>query len=184
MNEVNEYSSEMVSTSPTYKESIKWLLDNKRALDELEHRLCGEELILKTFRETDEETGEIVEKQEWRWERTGEPYMSKEGAATVVTYLRSFLEKAIILSCRTERDIMTAMRRIHGDLTNLLYVNMKRWNVNPTKASTIVTMCTQLAYSCLMRALNGGERKLLGETVEHKEVIKKDEEEKKGILPF
>ena len=167
--------------SPTYRETSKWLLDNREALVNLEYKLKGFVLTKKKRTVVDPRTGNKYTETYYEWERKGKSYLSDEGAMEIITYLSPFAEKNTILSYRNKDDIIATMRRVHEDLINMLFVNMKRWDTDPVRASAIITMCLNFVYSSLMRALEGGERNIMGNIVEEKEIIH-SQEKKKGIL--
>lgn len=102
-------------------------------------------------------TGEVVVE--------GQPFMNEQGIFSMISIASSVINQNTIMSALNEKQIAKIMIRLGIDITNDLTVNWRVYGITDrSKRDMIEDIILNLAYPCVQRALNGGERRFLGTT--------------------
>jgi len=127
--------------------TIIWQLTSTDILNEIEHDFKGEIL---------DENGV--------WKAKGKVLVNEQGIRTILTIIRSRVNKIVFLSKLNEDIILKFCRDIELDLEDQILLNYQKWHLDKTNCSMLLHKVSQLIYCGLMRAEGEGERKFLGET--------------------
>lgn len=136
---------------------IKWQLDLKKDLDEIEHLLRGEKMV------KDEEG-------EWVWKasqvESNRPFNEK-GVAMIMNIIKFYLNRNTLLANYEQDIINEKMEDFSNELTNLIFTKYDEMGMNtPEKRKMydmMVLAITDSIHSAYQRAWNGGERTSLRE---------------------
>ena len=151
---------------------IIWQLDPREIIEEIEHFLRGEKLGIN--KETN--------KREWMaW---GEPLMTESGIKTIITLLRSRLNKVLVLSNLDDEQVMRIALETRLDIIQLLFTMGDEWKIRREFLSSIRAFIDHQVYTLLRRAYQDGERGKIYTAQQYvkQEIIDDRQQEKRGFF--
>lgn len=170
MNEQANYSG--VQSSPgtysnplqDYAGSILEMTDNEDLFYRLECNLRGETTHKRGGRNP-----------------SGQPLMNDKGVKDVVMVMRSFGDRASVMSFFSKNEIKILMEMLNDILARTLMLNGINYGfTNPAGRDLVVFMCNACGFAIINRGLEGGERKFWkGSQLEYSV---KSNSEKKGLF--
>jgi hypothetical protein len=143
-----------------------WQLTSQDIFLELEHDLRGEVFNEKT--------------KKWEQKKGGKRLMTEEGIRTVMSVVRSKVNKNTFLSNLTDDDIAIIMKDLCLSITTLLYEKYEEFEIDTVFLELIHDKIVHFTFFALKRALNQGERLFLGRSQQTRETIIRDERAEKG----
>ena len=145
---------------------LKWQLDPREVIDEIEHKLRGE----------------IFVNREKGYQQLREPLVNEMGINTLMVVVEAMISKMITLSNFDEKEINLLMLDFTNNIIDMLYVNYVYWGINKSHLRTIRIIICNPVHATLKRALNGGEREFLKTTERRIESYSERPTDKKGLL--
>lgn len=131
--------------------SLKLQLDHNEVIQDILHTLKNEEPIAL-------KDGSVV----WQAPKNVRPLINDQGIVTVLTVLRSRINKVNILSDFDEKVIERMLNDIHEDLTDDFFMNFDFYEIKDiATASEIVSLVTDTVYGTLRKGYQGNYMKLL-----------------------
>lgn len=126
--------------SPDFEsESIKFQLSVEELLNRIKKRLLREKYDLK----------------EKDWVKGKEPLMNEEGVDCIMALLESMLDKNLFLTELKDSHINRIMIDILDDLTDIIMIKYKEFDIDPAHRSTVINMIEHPLYFALCRAGKG-----------------------------
>lgn len=110
-----------------------------------------------------------INKKEWVKAQGVKPYMNEEGIFTIMTRLSSILTNNTRFTNLNDLEINRLVLDFADEITILISLNWKKYEMSKSHFRTIVNMLSQLAFLVLKRAMNDGERKFVGRTTHSQE---------------
>lgn len=152
----------------TNQELTQWQLSPLDIFDSIEHNLKGE----------------VFNPNKNEWEQRGIRLMNDNGIRAVISHLYAGNSKIIYMSNLTEEEINKMAYNVMGNLSTLLGINLRNFEIEQSNFFTILTLVGNTVFAGLKRALNGEERRALTSTRMVREIITPgaDEEKKKRSL--
>lgn len=136
--------------------NIRWQLDPKDVLDEIELQLRGLE-----FRE---KKGLV---------RFRTPYMNDEGIGSVKILIRAHLTASNALSVLEKKEMMSIALGCAHLINDELFLKGFKWGVNLEDVAFINNIVEDSIYIFLTRAVDGGERERLTRTYSYSDGIQR-----------
>lgn len=149
---------------------IRWQLDAKDIIEQLEHDLKGEVWV-----GTDDEGKDIYEKK-------GKQMINQEGVSAIISLVSPRISKVIIMSNLEAEDVREEMLAFSRALTDLLYTQREKYEIERAYLSPIKYTVQIVVLAAMKRALRGGERDFLKTTERRIESYSDKEPSKKESL--
>lgn len=137
---------------PPLDDFSKWRLETREIIDQIEHRLKGETLVVKEVMIQGEK--DVIE----QWESNPEDkMMNEQGVRAIITAVETVVNRVAFLSNLTEEEIIDICRETHWDIVKDVYFNWESYQVvkNPLPA---INESMTLAFLGFKRAQGAGER--------------------------
>jgi hypothetical protein len=91
---------------------------------------------------------------------SGEPLMNNKGIKDVMMVMRSFGDRASVMSFYNTNEIKMLMEMLNDTLSKLLMLNFHNYGfVNPAGRDLVVFMCNASGFAIIKRGYEGGERR-------------------------
>jgi hypothetical protein len=175
MNEQNEYEQNEPTGSeipqypsthaPISDDAIKWQLEPLPVLNEIEYYLKGY----------------VYNQITGLWEEKGLRLMNDEGVSTLITYLRSILNKNNVQGNLDQKQMNMLMSAISRTMILFLPQNYKRFDIKKVNFDLIQNAVETQCYMFLSRTIGDGERKRHSINYHYGEQkIKQESADKKG----
>ena len=94
------------------------------------------------------------------------PFCSSEGQFYIYSFIATFLQKGTVLS---NYSIDTVLDRCDQDaviLNELLYLNMRKWKIDPTRLGAFVEVCMDRIESARRRSVDNEERNIVAKGIQ------------------
>ncbi len=112
---------------------------------------------------------------------SGSPLMNEKGVKDIVMVMRSFGDRASVMSFFDANEIKVLMEMLNDTLSKMLMLNRKNYGFNnPSGRDLVVFMCNACGFSIIKRGFEGGERRFWkGSQLEYSV---KSNNEKRGLF--
>ncbi len=154
---------------PISDDALKWQLEPLPVLNEIEYYLKG-----YSYNQIN-----------GLWEERGLRLMSDEGVSTIITYLRSILNKNNVQGNIDKAQMSMLMTHISRTIILFLPQNYQKFNIKKSNFDLIQNSIETQCYLFLSRTVGDGERKRHSFTYSVGEQrIMRNDEKKKGLSLF
>lgn len=137
--------------------SIRWQLTATDIITEIARDLRGEEFDFNSA--------------SWRIPEGQRPLMNEEGIRTVLTIIKSRVNKIVFLSNLSEDKINDFCRDINLDLVDQFVLKWEDWECEKENLSMLTRKIMHMVYCGLMRARDGDDKKYFGALQQVKELV-------------
>ncbi len=173
-----DYKQEYRQPNPAYNGILAATSEFCREiLEELEHKLQGEVLIIRTM-----PNGMQVEE----WKKQGKVWVNRRGAMAISSLVANYVNTITISSDLSEQDIKEMMGNFGVELAKYLVLKRKEFDLHIEDISMLHTIILDQVYTTLLKAKNGADRKILSEMVELRETVSQNKgglgEKLKGLI--
>ena len=129
-----------------------WFVSSADALAEFEHNLRGEVPII--------EGGDIV-----KWEQRGERLANDQGIRFLISFIQINTGKTTHLTYLSHDQIRQKMEVLHGKLINVIFARREEFDIKKEHRDVIILSTMNFIHNAYQRALLGGERDFLSDTM-------------------
>lgn len=172
--ETIEEPMEQISTqySPPTEEIARWYFDYSKIYWEIKSALMGGWL------EEDNKGNYLIKKP-----KKSEAFMNTKGIEDTMALVNGFITKIQALTITNEERILLICKDLYIKLAQLYYINMRNYNLEPSKASIIIRMVMNFYENNLRKSIDGRSLLLIGQTEKITEV-RTDQGRKRKFLGF
>jgi hypothetical protein len=151
-----------------YGSSIQNMTNPKSLLEDLEYQLKGKRKL---------PGGQIKD--------ISMPLMNEEGINRVMSLVYTIVNRITIMSNLDNNDIGILMLSLSDALIQDLMINGRSYGIKDSvDKSYIISQCQNVAYVCLKRGLNEGERRFWKGSISETRITQDQQAQKKGLLSW
>lgn len=143
---------------------IQWIADPTPTLDDIKHKLKGEEFN--------------QEKNTYHQEYS--PITNKKGVSKIMSHLNLLFVKSNPMSNFDVKDINDTTFDLAMEFSQLIGMSYGEWDIDKKEIPILATGIERASYGLLLQAKGAGMRNLIKETEKHTETYVQHEQPTKG----
>jgi hypothetical protein len=153
-----------------YTDFTKWRFAIKEQLEELEHDLIGEVKVKNP-------DGEEI----WCRLEGFSPMMTRESAREFISLCKIIVSKVTFLSDLTLNEILKIMRDIDVEMTDMLFDNWDKWDIDKSRLGMIHIKITRFIFIALKQAQNAKTLESLTKIEQIRRVFDETKKKDEGV---